>query len=158
MKVLTDEEHEKNCFQFKPIPFTARDRILQPTGPSRSPLTNTRSTFVPISAPASVIDLALSQEQIMGSSRKAYMTGYRSAIEAIPKKQFEAFEEEQVEEQADIPETRAERVRRKMQERLRMTPAENLELARMRMEDMIQKGETDPRVRESLDILKSEGK
>jgi len=169
MKVLTEEEHEKNCFQFKPIPLTARDRILQPTGTSRSVLTNTRSTFVPISAPASVIDLALSQEQLMGSSRKAYMVGYRSVIEAIPEKQFEAFEEEQVEEQADIPDdaTIAETV----ETDTRVFPEEQdlegftVKIKRKKikaklniLEKLVEKGEADPRVKKSLDILKAEEK
>jgi hypothetical protein len=169
MRILTEEEHEKNCFQFKPIPLTARDRILQPTGPSRSPLTNTRSTFVPISAPGSVIDLALSQEQLMGSSRKAYMTGYRSAIEAIPEKQFEAFEEEQVEAQADIPDdvTIAETV----ETDTRVFPQEqdlegftvNIKRKKVKaklniLEKIVEKGEADPRVKKSLDILKAEEK
>ena len=169
MKVLTDEEHEKNCFQFKPIPLTARDRILQPTGTSRSVLTNTRSTFVPISAPASVIDLALSQEQLMGSSRKAYMVGYRSVIEAIPEKQFEAFEEEQVEEQADIPDdaTIAETV----ETDTRVFPQEQdlegftVKIKRKKirpklkiLEKIVEKGEADPRVKKSLDILKAQEK
>ncbi len=169
MKVLTEEEHEKNCFQFKPIPLTARDRILQPTGTSRSVLTNTRSTFVPISAPASVIDLALSQEQLMGSSRKAYMVGYRSVIEAIPEKQFEAFEEEQVEEQADIPDdaTIAETV----ETDTRVFPQEQdlegfsvtVKRKKIRpklkiLEKIVEKGEADPRVKQSLDILKAQEK
>ncbi len=165
MKVLTEEEHEKNCFQFKPIPLTARDRILQPTGTSRSVLTNTRSTFVPISAPASVIDLALSQEQLMGSSRKAYMVGYRSVIEAIPEKQFEAFEEEQVEEQddvsiADTASTRAlpERIEQDLEgftvtvKRKKIRPKLNI------LEKIVEKGEADPRVKQSLDILKAQEK
>jgi len=165
MKVLTEEEHEKNCFQFKPIPLTARDRILQPTGTSRSVLTNTRSTFVPISAPASVIDLALSQEQLMGSTRKAYMTGYRSVIEAIPEKQFEAFEEEQVEEQddisvADTASTRAlpERIEQDLEgftvkiRRKKIRPKLNI------LEKIVEKGEADPRVKQSLDILKAQEK
>ena len=169
MKVLSEEEHEKNCFQFKPIPLTARDRILQPTGTSRSVLTNTRSTFVPISAPASVIDLALSQEQLMGSSRKAYMVGYRSVIEAIPEKQFEAFEEEQVEEQADIPDdaTIAETV----ETDTRVFPQEQdlegftVKIKRKKirpklkiLEKIVEKGEADPRVKKSLDILKAQEK
>lgn len=169
MKVLTEEEHEKNCFQFKPIPLTARDRILQPTGTSRSVLTNTRSTFVPISAPASVIDLALSQEQLMGSSRKAYMVGYRSVIEAIPEKQFEAFEEEQVEEQADIPDdaTIAETV----ETDTRVFPQEQdlegftVKIKRKKirpklkiLEKIVEKGEKDPRVKQSLDALKAQEK
>ena len=165
MKVLTEEEHEKNCFQFKPIPLTARDRILQPTGTSRSVLTNTRSTFVPISAPASVIDLALSQEQLMGSTRKAYMVGYRSVIEAIPEKQFEAFEEEQVEEQddisvADTASTRAlpERIEQDLEgftvtvKRKKIRPKLNI------LEKIVEKGEADPRVKQSLDILKAQEK
>ena len=169
MKVLGEEEHEKNSFQFKPIPLTARDRILQPTGTSRSVLTNTRSTFVPISAPASVIDLALSQEQLMGSSRKAYMVGYRSVIEAIPEKQFEAFEEEQVEEQADIPDdaTIAETV----ETDTRVFPQEQdlegftVKIKRKKirpklkiLEKIVEKGEADPRVKKSLDILKAQEK
>ena len=169
MKVLTEEEHEKNCFQFKPIPFTARDRILQPTGTSRSVLTNNRSTFVPISAPASVIDLALSQEQLMGSSRKAYMTGYKSVIEAIPKKQFEAFEEEQVEEQADIPDdasvadTASTRAlpERKEQDLEGFTVTVKRKKIRPKLkllEKIVEKGEADPRVKQSLDILKAQEK
>ena len=155
MKVLTEEEHEKNCFQFKPIPLTARDRILQPTGTSRSVLTNTRSTFVPISAPASVIDLALSQEQLMGSSRKAYMTGYKSVIEAIPEKQFEAFEEEQVEEQDDISVADTASTRE-----LPVPPRRRKKQLRIvdKLETMVEKGEKDPRVKESLDILKAQEK
>ena len=165
MRILTEEEHEKNCFQFKPIPFTARDRILQPTGTSRSVLTNVRSTYIPISAPASVIDLALSQEQLMGSSRKAYMTGYKSVIEAIPKKQFEAFEEEDVEEQdditvADTASTRAlpERIEQDLEgftvkiKRKKMRPKLKL------LEKIVEGGEKDPRVKESLDILKAQEK
>lgn len=169
MKVLTEEEHEKNCFQFKPIPFTARDRILQPTGTSRSVLTNNRSTFIPISAPASVIDLALSQEQLMGSSRKAYMTGYKSVIEAIPKKQFEAFEEEQVEEQADIPDdvsvadTASTRAlpERKEQDLEGFTVTVKRKKIRPKLkllEKIVEKGEADPRVKQSLDILKAQEK
>jgi len=169
MKVLTEEEHEKNCFQFKPIPFTARDRILQPTGTSTSVLTNNRSTFVPISAPASVIDLALSQEQLMGSSRKAYMTGYKSVIEAIPKKQFEAFEEEQVEEQADIPDdvsvadTASTRAlpERKEQDLEGFTVTVKRKKIRPKLkllEKIVEKGEADPRVKQSLDILKAQEK
>jgi len=169
MKVLTDEEHEKNCFQFKPIPLTARDRILQPTGTSRSVLTNTRSTFVPISAPASVIDLALSQEQLMGSTRKAYMTGYRSVIEAIPEKQFEAFEEEQVEEQDDITAPDLEREQSDVsiastldlsQEGQRVFPPRRRVKLKIvdRLETLVEKGEKDPRVKQSLDILKAEPK
>lgn len=155
MKVLTEEEHEKNCFQFKPIPLTARDRILQPTGTSRSVLTNTRSTFVPISAPASVIDLALSQEQLMGSSRKAYMVGYKSVIEAIPEKQFEAFEEEQVEEQDDISVADTASTRE-----LPVPPRRRKKQLRIvdKLETMVEKGEKDPRVKESLDILKAQEK
>ena len=158
MKVLTEEEHEKNCFQFKPIPLTARDRILQPTGTSRSVLTNTRSTFVPISAPASVIDLALSQEQLMGSSRKAYMVGYRSVIEAIPEKQFEAFEEEQVEEQDDI--SVAETVDLSQEGQRVFPPRRRKKQLRIvdKLETMVEKGEKDPRVKESLDILKAQEK
>ena len=169
MKVLTDEEHEKNCFQFKPIPLTARDRILQPTGTSRSVLTNTRSTFVPISAPASVMDLALSQEQLMGSTRKAYMTGYRSVIEAIPEKQFEAFEEEQVEEQDDITAPDLEREQSDVsiastldlsQEGQRVFPPRRRVKLKIvdRLETLVEKGEKDPRVKQSLDILKAEPK
>tara|TARA_A100001201_G_scaffold47266_1_gene47569 strand:+ start:2306 stop:2947 length:642 start_codon:yes stop_codon:yes gene_type:complete len=169
MKVLTEEEHEKNCFQFKPIPFTARDRILQPTGTSTSVLTNNRSTFIPISAPASVIDLALSQEQLMGSSRKAYMTGYKSVIEAIPKKQFEAFEEEQVEEQADIPDdvsvadTASTRAlpERKEQDLEGFTVTVKRKKIRPKLkllEKIVEKGEADPRVKQSLDILKAQEK
>jgi len=170
MKVLTEEEHEKNCFQFKPIPLTARDRILQPTGTSRSVLTNTRSTFVPISAPASVIDLALSQEQLMGSTRKAYMTGYRSVIEAIPEKQFEAFEEEQVEEQDDITAPVLEREASDVsiastvdlsQEGQRVFPPRRRRVKLKivdRLSTLVEKGEKDPRVKQSLDILKAESK
>jgi hypothetical protein len=169
MKVLTEEEHEKNCFQFKPIPLTARDRILQPTGTSRSVLTNTRSTFVPISAPASVIDLALSQEQLMGSSRKAYMVGYRSVIEAIPEKQFEAFEEEQVEEQADIPDdvsvadtasTRAlpERIEQDLEGFTVTVKRKKIRPKLKILEKIVEKGEADPRVKQSLDILKAQEK
>jgi hypothetical protein len=169
MKVLTEEEHEKNCFQFKPIPLTARDRILQPTGTSRSVLTNTRSTFVPISAPASVIDLALSQEQLMGTSRKAYMVGYRSVIEAIPEKQFEAFEEEQVEEQADIPDdvsvadtasTRAlpERIEQDLEGFTVTVKRKKIRPKLKILEKIVEKGEADPRVKQSLDILKAQEK
>ena len=170
MKVLTDEEHEKNCFQFKPIPLTARDRILQPTGTSRSVLTNTRSTFVPISAPASVIDLALSQEQLMGSTRKAYMVGYRSVIEAIPEKQFEAFEEEQVEEQDDITAPVLSREESDVsiastvdlsQEGQRVFPPRRRRVKLKivdKLETLVEKGEKDPRVKQSLDILKAESK
>lgn len=170
MKVLTEEEHEKNCFQFKPIPLTARDRILQPTGVSRSPLTNIRSTYVPISAPASVIDLALSQEQIMGSSRKAYMVGYRSVIEALPEKQFEAFEEEQVEEQEDISAPVLEREESDVsiastvdlsEEGQRVFPPRRRRVKLKivdKLETLVEKGEKDPRVKKSLDILKAEEK
>jgi hypothetical protein len=165
MKVLTEEEHEKNCFQFKPIPLTARDRILQPTGTSRSVLTNTRSTFVPISAPASVIDLALSQEQLMGTSRKAYMVGYRSVIEAIPEKQFEAFEEEQVEEQddisvADTASTRAlpERIEQDLEGFTVTVKRKKIRPKLKILEKIVEKGEADPRVKQSLDILKAQEK
>jgi len=163
MKVLTEEEHEKNCFQFKPIPFTSRDRILEPTGASRSVLTNVRSTYVPISAPASVIGLALSQEQLQGSSRKAYMVGYKSVIEAMPKKQFEAFEEEQVEEQDDvtIADTASTRALPEIEQDLEgFTEKKKLKLkAKLNiLEKIVEKGEKDPRVKESLDILKAEAK
>jgi len=164
MKVLTEEEHEKNCFQFKPIPFTSRDRILEPTGASRSVLTNVRSTYVPISAPASVIGLALSQEQLQGSSRKAYMVGYKSVIEAMPKKQFEAFEEEQVEEQDDvtIADTASTRALPEIEQDLEgFTEKKKLKLkAKLKIVDelerIVEKGEKDPRVKESLDIFKAE--
>tara|TARA_R100001463_G_scaffold38590_1_gene82564 strand:+ start:3853 stop:4467 length:615 start_codon:yes stop_codon:yes gene_type:complete len=160
MKVLTEEEHEKNCFQFKPIPFTSRDRILEPTGASRSVLTNVRSTYVPISAPASVIGLALSQEQLQGSSRKAYMVGYKGVIEAMPEKQFEAFEEEQVEEQDDIPDdVSIAETEDLSQEGQRVFPRRKIKLKIVdRLETLVEKGEKDPRVKESLDILKAEAK
>ena len=192
MRVLTDEQHEEFCKQFMPIPIPARASVQSvPMNPAPV-LTNVRNTYVPITAPSRLVDLAISQANMTGKLPSDNLRGFRNIIDKLPKRQVMAEEAEvlrqvdtgvddkmmmeidelleQIERgdeslelmkmaeedarerarrafeqqmgaqpQTPVPETRAERAQRLIQERLRMTPAEQLELAKMREEERFQR-------------------
>ena len=82
MRVLSDEEHMRECEQFQPIPFGSRKSILTAPEKSKPDLTNIRNTFVPVSAPKSLVDLALGEVRLTGGAKTAtqYLRGYKLDI------------------------------------------------------------------------------
>ena len=161
MRVLTDEQHEEFCKQFMPIPIPARASVQSvPMNPAPV-LTNVRNTYVPITAPSRLVDLAISQANMTGKLPSDNLRGFRNIIDELleqiergdeslelmkmaeedaRERARRAFEQQMgAQPQTPVPETRAERAQRLIQERMRMTGAEQLELAKMREEERFQR-------------------
>lgn len=164
MRVLSDEEHMTECEQFQPIPFGSRKSILTAPEKSIPNLTNIRNSFVPVSAPKSLVDLALGEVRLTGGAKTAtqYLRGYKLDIanNETPM-QFADAETEgitAVDESID-PETLGEEAIPEEDEDAMTVEVpsrgerKRLKLRVTSMEEMIKKGEDDPRVAQALKSL-----
>ncbi len=140
MRIFTDEELLKKCEEYKSIPFEARAKVLAiPENPA--PVLNASNIFgfIPVHAPKNLTILAQSVNRGFGASEKSVLKGYKEVLDrSVGAKKRQDFEIEEVVEQPDMS----------------LKEIENVENAVSMMENMIEVGETDPRVEESLRILK----
>jgi hypothetical protein len=164
MRVLSDEEHMTECEQFQPIPFGSRKSILTAPEKSIPNLTNIRNSFVPVSAPKSLVDLALAEVRLTGGAKTAtqYLRGYKLDIANNETPiQFADAETEgitAVDESID-PETLGEEALPEDDGDAETAPVpsrgevKRKKLKIVEIQEKIKKGEDDPRVKQSLDVL-----
>ena len=179
MRVLSDEEHMTECEQFQPIPFGSRKSILTAPEKSIPNLTNIRNSFVPVSAPKSLVDLALGEVRLTGGAKTAtqYLRGYKldiannetpiqfadaetEGITAVDESiDPETLGEEALPEEdasiADTASTRAlpERMEQDLEGFTVMIKRKKIRPKLKILEKIVEKGEADPRVKESLEAL-----